>query len=288
MEERNISEKTEENTCNSKKLKCTLTTLVVIAVVSMSVLIPLVAHCRLLRQHTVESEWCSPLDITSQGNPDLLGQLIVKTDKNTDRNKICGKLSTMLKTVVDLNIHDSYDSDACPEPEMLGLCIKAFNCTTSKKVESTLHLDDVSSHAKPVPGKNTKVYWSSFTDMITHHMEFIQEEGVIYIKQSGYYFVSSLLTVRANNMTTTDTVNNSEDAIRHVVNVIHHKDGAEQVLLEHVKFMCELSFGHAEWSSNIGAPFYLNEQDRVYLATSHPYNLVSGHSYNYLSIHTIL
>ncbi|XP_060601380.1 uncharacterized protein LOC132754719 isoform X1 [Ruditapes philippinarum] len=288
MEERDVREKSEGNTNNYKKLKCTLTILVAVAIVNMSVLLPLVVHLHLSRQNRVESEWCSVLDVTSQGNPDLLGQLIVKTDKNTDRNKTCGKLSTMLKTVVNLNIHDSYDSDACPEPEMLALGIKAFNCTASKKVESTLHLDDISSHAKPVPGKNTKVYWSRFTDMIIHHMKYIQEEGVIYIKQSGYYFVSSLLTVRANSMTSTDTVNNSEVAIRHVVNVLHHKDGAKQVLLEHVNSMCELSFGYAEWSSNIGAPFYLNKQDRVYVATSHPYNIVSGHSKNYLSIHTIL
>ncbi|XP_060601383.1 uncharacterized protein LOC132754719 isoform X4 [Ruditapes philippinarum] len=253
MEERDVREKSEGNTNNYKKLKCTLTILVAVAIVNMSVLLPLVVHLHLSRQNRVESEWCSVLDVTSQGNPDLLGQLIVKTDKNTDRNKTCGKLSTMLKTVVNLNIHDSYDSDACP-----------------------------------VPGKNTKVYWSRFTDMIIHHMKYIQEEGVIYIKQSGYYFVSSLLTVRANSMTSTDTVNNSEVAIRHVVNVLHHKDGAKQVLLEHVNSMCELSFGYAEWSSNIGAPFYLNKQDRVYVATSHPYNIVSGHSKNYLSIHTIL
>jgi hypothetical protein len=119
-------------------------------------------------------------------------------------------------------------------------------------------------------------------------MKYIQEEGAVYIKQSGYYFVSSLLTVRANSMASTDTVTGSEDSISHVVNVKHKKDGTERILLEHVKFMCELSFGHAEWSSIIGAPFYLNEQDKVYVATSHPYNIVSGHSNSYLSIHTIL
>ncbi|XP_060595440.1 uncharacterized protein LOC132749616 [Ruditapes philippinarum] len=254
----------------------------------MSVLLPLVVHWHLLRLDRGESEWCSALDVTSQGNPDLLGQLIVKTDKNTNRNKACGKLSTMLTTVVNQNIHDSYDSDACPEPEILDLGIKAFNCTASKKAESTLHLNNVLSHAKPVPGKRTKVYWTPVTYMITHHMKYMQEEGAVYIKQSGYYFVSSLLTVRANNMTSTDTVTGFEDTMSHVVNVISHQDGAERVLLEHVKFMCELSFGHAEWSSNIGAPFYLNEQDSVYVATSHPYNIVSGHSNNYLSIHTIL
>ncbi|XP_060601381.1 uncharacterized protein LOC132754719 isoform X2 [Ruditapes philippinarum] len=288
MEERDVREKSEGNTNNYKKLKCTLTTLVAIAIVNISVLLPLVVHWRLLRQHKVESEWCSTLDITSQGNPDLLGQFIVETDKTTDRNKTCGKLSTMLQAVVNLTIHDSYDSDACPEPEMLTFGIKAFNCTASRKVESTCYLDNVSSHAKPVPGKTTKLYWQPTTGMFTHHLKYVQEEGAIYIKQSGYYFVASLLTVRANNMTSTDTVTGFEDKMSHFVNVIHHKDGPERVLLEHVKFMCELSFGHAEWSSNIGAPFYLNEQERIYVATSHPYNIVSGHRNNYLSIHTIL
>ncbi|XP_060592988.1 uncharacterized protein LOC132747585 [Ruditapes philippinarum] len=271
-----------------KTIKITLTALIALVIVKTGVLLALVQYWRLLRQHKVESEWCSPLDVTSQGNLDLLGQLIVKTDKNTNRNKACGKLSTMLTTVVNQNIHDSYDSDACPEPEILDLGIKAFNCTASKKAESTLHLNNVLSHAKPVPGKRTKVYWSPITYMITHHMKYIQEEGVIYIKQSGYYFVSSLLTVRANNMTSTDTVTGSEDAISHVVNVIHQESGTERVLLENVKTTCVLSFGHAERSSILGAPFYLNQQDKVYVATSHPYNIISGHSNSYLSIHTIL
>jgi hypothetical protein len=36
-----------------------------------------------------------------------------------------------------------------PEPEILDLGIKAFNCTASKKAESTLYLNNVLSHAKP-------------------------------------------------------------------------------------------------------------------------------------------
>jgi hypothetical protein len=75
--------------------------LVALAIVNMSVLLPLVVHWHLLRLDRGESEWCFALDVTSQGNPDLLGQLIVKTDKNTNRNKACGKLSTILTTVVN-------------------------------------------------------------------------------------------------------------------------------------------------------------------------------------------
>ncbi|XP_060601379.1 uncharacterized protein LOC132754718 isoform X2 [Ruditapes philippinarum] len=280
MDESGVLENSEGNTNTFKKLKCTLTTLVAVAIVNMSVLLPLVVHLHLLRQHKIESVWCS------QGNHDLLDQLMVKTNKDMKqyRNNACGKLSDMLQKVVNLN--KSYNSDTGPEPEFHGLDITTLNCTVSEKVESTLYLYNVLSHAKPVPGKNTKVYWGPITYLITHHMKY--EEGTIYIKQSGYYFVLSLLTVRVHNMKSVDTVINFGDETRHVVNVIQHTDGTERVLLQNVKTTCVLSFDNGEWSSNIGAPFYLNEQDRVYVATSHPYNIVSGHSNSYLSIHTIL
>ncbi|XP_060602239.1 uncharacterized protein LOC132755385 [Ruditapes philippinarum] len=149
MEEKNVKDTLAENTYNFKLSKCTLKTLVVVAIFKMIVLLTVVVYWRILREHKVVHvlEWCSELDIASQGNPGLLGQLIVKTDKNTNRNKACGKLNTMLKTVVNMNIQDSYDSDACPE--IIDLDIKAFNCTVAKKVESTLRLNYITSQAKP-------------------------------------------------------------------------------------------------------------------------------------------
>ena len=138
-----------------------------------------------------------------------------------------------------------------------------------------------------VPGQLTKVIWHS-KQGTGLAMEALTGEGVIYIKKSGYYFVSSLLTMQAQNIPTTDSYKHLPYIMSHVVYVVRHKDKNEQLLLENVKSMCALAFESAERSSNIGAVFHLDEHDKVYMATSHPYNLVSGHSSNYLSIHTIL
>ncbi|XP_060601387.1 SH3 domain-containing protein 21-like [Ruditapes philippinarum] len=52
-------------------------------------------------------------------------------------------------TIAGVDDVDLPGREILKEPEMLALGIKAFNFTASKKVESMLHLDDISSHAKP-------------------------------------------------------------------------------------------------------------------------------------------
>ncbi|XP_053390512.1 uncharacterized protein LOC128553394 [Mercenaria mercenaria] len=225
-------------------------------------------------QHCYQNEG----SIIGESKASWLKELIIKNDKNTKQNKNCGKVSTMLERSVKQIIAEKYNSDT--NPEYVSLSLKQFNCTDSNREEAQLHLKQITSHAKPVPGKATKVFWKSVVNSWNgvHHL---QTKGAIYVRKSGKYYISSQLTTRADNA----TIDEKDQTMNHVVYIISCNEGGERILLEHVKSMCEMAVEHAGWTSNIGAVFHLEEHDRIYVATSHPYNIVSGPGSNHFSIH---
>ncbi|XP_053391912.1 uncharacterized protein LOC128554643, partial [Mercenaria mercenaria] len=162
--------------------------------------------------------------------------------------------------------------------------LEQFNCIQTLREEVKINLKQVELDAKPVRGKTTKVFWE-LTSNSGNKLKYIQEEGSIYIQKSGKYYISSQLTTRVENSTM--AFNQEDQKVRHVVHLIPFKKGTERVLLEHVKSMCEMTGEYADWTSNIGAVYHLDDHDRIYVTTSHPYNIVSGSGSNFFSIHEI-
>ncbi|XP_053403830.1 uncharacterized protein LOC123554709 isoform X2 [Mercenaria mercenaria] len=238
---------------------------------------------RTAQLHNVEPQYCymDEGSVIGENKASWLKELIIKNDKNTKEKNNCDKVSAMLERSVKKIIGEKYNSDT--NPEYVSLSLKQFNCTYSNREEAQLHLKQITSHAKPVPGKATKVFWKSGVSS-GNGIQHLQTEGAIYVRKSGKYYISSQLTTRAENDTVIDE---TDQTINHVLNIISYNEGCERILLEHVKSMCEMAVGHAGWTSHIGAVFHLEEHDRIYVATSRPYNLVSGPGSNHFSIHKI-
>ncbi|XP_053403938.1 tumor necrosis factor ligand superfamily member 10-like isoform X3 [Mercenaria mercenaria] len=228
-----------------------LRVLICLTTINITILPALVMYWRTLRAVKVEPTFCySEDDLSSaNGNPDLLKQLIVLNDKNTDRNKHCGKLSDVLNKFVTQITANKYNSNAFP-----------------------------------VRGQTTKVFWelSSNSGNIVRH---VQEDGSIYVQKTGKYYISSQLTIKVENSTM--PFDQNDQTVRHVVHMISFKEGTEKILLEHVRSMCEMADEHAEMTSNVEAIFHLEENDRIYVTTSHPYYIVSGSGSSHFSVHKV-
>jgi hypothetical protein len=128
------------------------------------------------------------------------------------------------------------------------------------------------------------VYWRSEVysgNKVSHAVN----DGEIHIKRTGKYFISLMMTTRFEN--STEINENIVQTVSHVVNCVSNKNGSMITLLEHVESMCEMSVEHADRTSNIGAVFHLEERDRIFAATSHPYSVVVSRQSNHINIHRL-
>ncbi|XP_045200827.2 uncharacterized protein LOC123554632 [Mercenaria mercenaria] len=244
------------------------------------ILLFLVVYWRALRLAPAEPRFCySDEDVSNaKENPDLLKQLIVKNDKNTKRKQYCHNASNVLHELIAKMTAEKYNNNA--NPEYLSFNPADINCIISVKEEHIMQLKHIGSHVKPVPGKPTKIFWNKMMNS-AGGLRYLQKEGAIYIQKSGRYYITTQLTTKMENATT----QSDEQTVKHLVYRISANEGGEHILLENPISACEMTVEQSEQSSNIGAVFELKEKDRIYVATSHPYNIVSGPGRDHFSIH---
>ncbi|XP_053390513.1 uncharacterized protein LOC128553395 [Mercenaria mercenaria] len=135
-----------------------LKALIACATLWMSILLVLSLCWRSKRTaqlHNIEPQYCflEEGSVIGESKATWLKELIIKKDKNTKRKNNCDKVSAMLERSVKQMIGEKYNSDT--NPEYVSLSLKQFNCTYSNREEAQLHPKQVTSHAKPVPGKAT-------------------------------------------------------------------------------------------------------------------------------------
>ncbi|XP_060567902.1 uncharacterized protein LOC132726585 [Ruditapes philippinarum] len=261
-----------------------LQVLINLVVLDLLALISLVVYWRLLRGKLIEPRICfSEKDLNSiHKNYDSLKRLFDEEVKSKDTDQYCVKISDILSNYINKTITDRYDSNINPEYSALDLGV--VNCFVNNEEADQLHLRQISSHSKPVPGRKTKVYWGSEVysgNKVSH----AANDGEIHIKRTGKYFISLMMTTRFEN--STELNENIDQTVSHVVNCVSNKNGSLITLLEHVESVCEMSVEHADRTSNIGAVFHLEEHDRIFAATSDPYNIVVGRQSNHISIHRV-
>ncbi|XP_045202089.1 uncharacterized protein LOC123555543 isoform X2 [Mercenaria mercenaria] len=248
-----------------------LLALILTTVIELSTLFGLVVYWRVAREAPVQPRLCFPSSAFASNVDDLQ-----KLKKENDM--YCGNASYVLHILVNQTVAEKYNNNANPEHSTIDF--RGDSCTPSDTDGLMLKLDSISLHAKPVPGRPTKIYWKTSTKFNKmQDMQFSVDEGSLYILKSGYYYISSQLTSRVENK----TIGESNDQTLGQF-LISYRDGTERILLEDAKSPCELAVEQSEHTSTIGAVFYLEEREQIYVATSHPYHLLSGDSINYLSI----
>jgi hypothetical protein len=125
----------------------------------------------------------------------------------------------------------------------------------------------------------SKLFWKS---SITQGdgLDYFEEEGVIAIQKSGYYHVTTHLTI----MKESKTISSDDELASHQVIRISDKTDTESVLLENTRFQCVMPVKQGEQSSYMAADFKLEKSDRIFVTFSHPNKIVYGNGGHYFSI----
>ncbi|XP_053403941.1 uncharacterized protein LOC128558484 isoform X1 [Mercenaria mercenaria] len=268
---------------------CFLLILISTTVGEMVALLALVGHWRVLREDIMsptQQQMCLPLHRFALADDEEANkQCPSRLNKKKNSNICCGTLSDVLDKVSDKVVMEKYNSDA--NPEMSSLNLTDNKCNESDKKPPKAHLVDLSHDKKPVSlGMSSKLLWNTDPPSYANSgLKHLKEEGTIYVEKPGHYYISSQLKTKIAK--TNDTDATSDSTFRHYVHLISSKGTEGVVILEGAQSQCEMASDVSESTSVLGSVFRLEHGDRLYVATSHPQNIVSGPQNNYFSIHSI-
>ncbi|XP_052788261.1 uncharacterized protein LOC128223065 [Mya arenaria] len=118
----------------------------------------------------------------------------------------------------------------------------------------------VDGHHKLLWNKNGRTFYSN-------NCVHLELEGEIFVRQPGYYMVSSQLNLR-RRMETSTTINETRPTtFVHHVDLLSHKYGTTGVLMQTKKSIEGKCVYHTSFLSAI---FKLNKNDRLSVSVSHP------------------
>ncbi|XP_052787241.1 uncharacterized protein LOC128222308 isoform X2 [Mya arenaria] len=118
----------------------------------------------------------------------------------------------------------------------------------------------VDGHHKVLWNKNGRTFY-------TKHCVHLELEGEIFVRQPGYYIVSSQLNLRQQNETRPPKNETREKTFIHHVDLLSHKYGTTGVLMQTKK---SIEVNDCYLTSFLSAVFKLNKNDRLSVSVSNP------------------
>ncbi|XP_060603148.1 uncharacterized protein LOC132756168 [Ruditapes philippinarum] len=156
-----------------------------------------------------------------------------------------------------------------------------FDCEIEERNISNIRLKFKGASLKS--GQNSNIFWKS--DLrVGSDVQYLDEERAISIKKSGHYFINVQLTIRMNVGSCSENV---DKLVKLQVIRVPVKQRSELIIVENVHSVCQIPDEQSEQSINVGAAFQLKENDKFYVAFSHPNLLSTGHERDHFSIHAI-
>ncbi|XP_052789381.1 uncharacterized protein LOC128223932 [Mya arenaria] len=119
----------------------------------------------------------------------------------------------------------------------------------------------VEGHYRVIWNKNGRTFYSN-------NCVHLELEGEIFVRQAGYYIVSSQLNLRRQMETSTPNNETRPTTFIHQVNLLSHMYGTTGVLMQTMKSV-ERHTGYF-FTSLLSAVFKLNKNDRLSVSVSHP------------------
>lgn len=234
------------------------------------------------------TKMCFPSEkLTVEQGIENLANLEQRFDIDKNETFYCGNAKTMLDMLSKKTVAARYNNDANPELPYLNAA-RMKTCSSSRYSKEVVHIRQIATYAAPVEGIPTKIYWEreEFQKSYFNQLEHLEQEGTILVKQSGLYFISSMITLWIENGTIDAELIDNENVRRHFVNVISMGD-VEKVLLENAVTTCEITTAESQQTSMMEAVFWLDENDKIFVASSHPHKLISAGQGNHFIIHSL-
>ncbi|XP_060580652.1 uncharacterized protein LOC132737392 [Ruditapes philippinarum] len=234
--------------------------LVASALVLEVILVTLVITWCALRQRPIKSRLCfNDAILKSAGlNSEIPQNLALAYGKDTTQNGHCFEPVKVLNAFVRQQMTFRYNTKINPEP--IAFDLTTLNCTISSAKPGILILKDIK--LVHVPGMS-------------------ENEGMVAIQKTGYYFVTLHLTIMRENKT---ILANDDKIGKHQVIRIANKTDQRSILLGSTSSRCQMPAKRCEQSIFMAAAFNLEENDTVFVTVSHTFQMLSVNGMNYFSI----
>ncbi|XP_053391914.1 uncharacterized protein LOC128554644 [Mercenaria mercenaria] len=260
--------------------KLTLLILIIATCIEMISLFSMVIFWRLSREQLPEDkqqqqQLCYSLDrfLTYSDDTNICPGSLEMNIKN-DTKTCCGNFDVILDNLVTKALSEKYNSDANPEFSTLDL--KLDQCKVTSKKQPMMKLLGL-ARDKNLVNNSSKIFWNpNIQTYATSGLTYISEEGTICVGKAGYYFVHSQIKVKV--ISTTDNDDEVDGIFTHNVHLTHTNNNTSSTILEDTKSQCEMASKESELTSAVGGVFWLEQEDRLYVATSHPIRLVQGNN----------
>ncbi|XP_060555876.1 uncharacterized protein LOC132716589 [Ruditapes philippinarum] len=213
------------------------------------------------------------------GNSEWTEHLKSKIGETEIDGSYCVEASKAIDAIVSKMTQARYDKDANPEHNLSNLTM--FNCEIEERNISKIQLKF--KGARLMSGESSKIFWKS-DFRFGRDVQYLDEEGAISIKKSGHYFINVQLTIRMNVGSFSENV---DKFVKLQVIHVPVKQRSELIIVENIHSVCQIPDEESEQSINVGASFKLKENEKIYVAFSHPNLLSMGNGSDHFSIHEI-
>ncbi|XP_053403935.1 uncharacterized protein LOC123554635 [Mercenaria mercenaria] len=269
--------------------KLTLLILVVATCIELALLLSMVIYWRLSREELPEDkkqqqQLCYRSDRfpTHSDHISICPRGLEMNMKN-DTKTCCGNSDLILDNLVTKALSEKYNSDV--NPELPSLDLELDQCNVTRIKPPMVKLIGLAGDINPVKQSNSsKIFWNSnIQTYATSGLTYKSDEGTICVGKAGYYFIHSQLKVKV--ISTNDTDDDVRDIFTHNVRLI--KKDTSSIILEDRKSQCEMASKESEITSAVGGVFWLEQKDRLYVATSHPKRIVQRDNCIVFSMHSL-
>ncbi|XP_045200714.2 tumor necrosis factor ligand superfamily member 14-like [Mercenaria mercenaria] len=291
MEKTNVEKMSWKSNAEKKTSKQTTKYLVVILILLniglMMSLIILVVKWRVTRQIALEPREqtmclaCKELGLLSEELPEEVKGKISRTQREQSEEWVCcGYTSSILDWMVSEAIESK---DTGVKSSLYPLVSK--ECKHTTKVLPSAQMNGISMFEMENEGVGDIIRWQTSESFLKGGITY--KDGKLTIKEPGYYYVFSQIMFR-NVQKTTPTVVTYEENPTRLDHYMHHysrKDGTTRKILEASKSLCEMPSANDKTTSTIGAVFYLEEHDEIFVNTSYPKSLVPSQEGNHFGLY---
>ncbi|XP_052789377.1 uncharacterized protein LOC128223930 isoform X2 [Mya arenaria] len=218
-----------------------------------------------------ESSACILCDRTKSNaytNPDqeASGHSVIK---RRDDGMCCGRVESIAQMLFQKEMAEYYYSSS--SQSLIDIAEEYADCereTNDKqpiaKVVGIVEFKPsyiVEGHYRVIWNKNGRTFYSN-------NCVHLELEGEIFVRQPGYYIVSSQLILHRQTETSTPNNETRPTTFIHQVNLLSHMYGTTGVLMQ-TKKSIERHNGYF-FTSLLSAVFKLNKNDRLSVSVSHP------------------
>lgn len=204
-----------------------------------------------------------------------------------DRGQCCGKVSDIIDELLSVSIKKTFDEHYPSR----NLSASTDSCKRKKRQQSVFNANGFSV-ITVTSDKNAPLIWATPESISTNpESDFMyNNDGNVHVKETGNYFLHCQIMLFHRpppNMASNLHANSDNQVGRSITYTLlikhfSYKEKTEKILLKSIKHLCGKP--GQNFTMSTGAVFFLEENDHVFVVTSHHNQIVQSDNDNRFSV----